>query len=73
MARVFKVKPRKEKRANGIIISPAMEVVVTTKQEASTPFYNGAVELKEAFMRLYGVDIKKGNYSQMDFLIEVIR
>lgn len=73
MAKLFKVTPKKARNVNGVVISPEMEVVVTTKSHTNDPFYNGAVEIKEAFMRVYGVDIKKGYYTKGDFKVEILK
>ena len=59
MSRVFEVTPRRIKRSNGTVLTPEMKVTVTTKMNVSNPFYNGAEEIKEAYMRLYGFDYKK--------------
>jgi len=67
MARVFEVTPKRIKRSNGTVLTPEMKVTVTTKMNVSNPFYNGAEEVKEAYMRLYGFDYKKACYSQSDF------
>ena len=53
MSRVFKVTPKRVKRTNGTVLTPEMEVTVTTQTHTSDPFYNGAKELKEAYMRMY--------------------
>ncbi len=71
MARVFKLIPKRNKSANGEHLTTSMVAVVTTKQATSTPFYNGAVEFKETYMRLYGVDLKKMNASVNDFDFKV--
>ncbi|MDD4990729.1 MAG: DUF6140 family protein [Paludibacter sp.] len=72
MSKLFKVWPKKPRNTNSVIISPAMEVIVTTKSHTGDPFYNGAVEVKEAYMRLYGVDLKKGCYTKGDFEVQVL-
>ena len=56
MSRVFKVKPKRLKKVNGLVLTPEMEVIVTTKINMSDPFSNCAKELKEAYMRLYSFD-----------------
>ena len=48
MLRVFRVTPKRIKRTNGQVLKPEMSVVVTTKAHATSPFTNGAQELKEA-------------------------
>ena len=51
MSRVFQVKPKRLKRSNGTVLTPDMVVTVTTMQHTATPFYNGAKEVQEAYMR----------------------
>ncbi|MCI6370329.1 MAG: DUF6140 family protein [Prevotella sp.] len=67
MTKVFKVVPKRTIRRNGTVLTPEMEIIVTTQQSTSTPFYNGAKELQEAYMRLYAFDYKKACCSVNDF------
>jgi hypothetical protein len=43
---------------------------VTTRSHTATPFYNGAVEIKEQYMRMYQFDYKKAGCSVNDFEFE---
>lgn len=65
--KVFKITPKRIKRVNGTVLTPEMEVTVTTRQHTADPFYNGAVEIKEAYMRLYGFDYKRACCAKNDF------
>ena len=65
--KVFKVTPKRIKRANGTVLTPEMTVTVTTHMHTSTPFYNGAKEVAEAYMRLYGYEYKKACCNANDF------
>jgi len=67
MAKVFRVTPKREKRTNGTVLTPEMSVTVTTVQHVGDPFSNGAKEIKEAYMRLYGFDYKKACCCKNDF------
>ena len=67
MSKVFQVKPKRLKRSNGIVLTPDMVVTVTTMQHTATPFYNGAKEVQEAYMRIYAFDYKKACCNQNDF------
>ncbi|MDR2584624.1 MAG: DUF6140 family protein [Prevotellaceae bacterium] len=67
MSRIFRVTPKRIKRSNGTVLTPDMSITVTTKQNTSTPFYNGAIEVKEAYMRLFLFDYKKACCSSADF------
>lgn len=65
--RVFRVWPKRMKRSNGQIISPEMVVVVTTSTHASTPFVNGAKELKDMYRSMYHCDLSKLAINPGDF------
>ena len=70
MSKVFRITPKRIKRSNGQVLTPEMSITVTTRSHASTPFYNGAVEIKEQYMRIYGFDYKKAGCSVNDFEFE---
>lgn len=67
MSKVFRVIPKRVKRTNGTVLTPDMGVTVTTQIHTSDSFYNGAKEVQEAYMRLYGFDYKKACCSKNDF------
>ena len=67
MSKVFRVTPTRIKRTNGTVLTPEMAVTVTTAMHTSSPFNNGAKELQEAYMRLYGFDYKKACCNPGDF------
>ena len=67
MSRVFQVRPKRIKRVNNTVLTPDMVVTVTTMQHTATPFYNGAKQLQEAYMRIYAFDYKKPCCNQNDF------
>lgn len=67
MSRQFQIIPKRVKRVNGTVLTPEMVVTVTTQQHTATPFYNGAKEVQETYMRLYGFDCKKACCSANDF------
>ena len=51
MSRVFRITPKRIKRANGTLLTPDMVITVTTRQHTTDQFYNGAVEIQEQYMR----------------------
>lgn len=67
MSKVFQVWPKRIKRSNGTVLTPDMEVTVTTLQHTTTQFYNGAKELQEVYMRIYAFDYKKACCYPSDF------
>ena len=67
MSRALQVKPKRIKRSNGTVLTPDMVVTVTTLQHTTNPFYNGAKELQETYMRVYAFDYKKACCKQDDF------
>ena len=70
MSKVFRITPKAVHRANGTVLTPEMSIIVTTKQHTSDPFYNGAVEIQEAYMRQYGFDFKKACCNKGYFTFE---
>ena len=48
MNKVFRITPKRVKRSNGQALTPDMSITVTTRSHPTTPFYNGAAEIKEA-------------------------
>lgn len=57
--KVFRIRPKRIKRTNGTVLTPDMEVTVTTRMHTNDPFYNGGQEVAEMYMRIYGFDYKK--------------
>lgn len=55
-----------------MVLTPDMVVVVTTQSHMLSPFNNGAKELKEVYMRIYGFDYQKANCTKSDFEVEVL-
>lgn len=70
MSKVFRVTPKRIKRTNNTVLTPEMSLIVTTTQHTANPFYNGAKELKLAYMDKYGFDYQKACCSQHDFEFE---
>lgn len=70
MNNVFRITPKRVKRSNGQVLTPEMAITVTTRSHTTTPFYNGAVEIKEQYMCMYQFDYKKANCSVNDFEFE---
>lgn len=63
---VFRITPKRIKRCNGTVLTPDMEITVTVNN-FSDPFYNGAKEIQEMYMRIYGFDYKRANCHKNDF------
>lgn len=70
MSKVFRLTPKRIKRTNGVVLTPEMSIVVTTRQHCTTPFHNGAEEVKEQYMRMYQFDYKKTCCSGNDLNVE---
>ena len=49
-----------------------MAVTVTTDHHTTDPFYNGAKEIKEAYMRQYGFDYSKACCGKNDFEFRIL-
>lgn len=67
MPKQIQIIPKRVKHVNGTVLTPEMVVTVTTQQHTATPFYNGAKEVQETYMRLYCFDYKKACCSANDF------
>lgn len=72
MSRVFRVTPKRIKRTNGTVLTPEMAVTVTTAIHTSSPFYNGAKELQETYMRLYAFDYRRACCNPNDFSFQAL-
>ena len=72
MPKVFEVTPKRAIRRNGQVLTPDMTITVTTRSQTNSPFNNGAMELKEMYLRIYGFDYKKACCSSADFTYEVL-
>lgn len=72
MAKVFQIIPKRIKRTNGTVLTPEMTITVTTAQNVTNPFYNGAKEIKETYMRMYSYDYHKAYCTQGDFEFKVL-
>ena len=55
----FRITTKTRKMSNGIIIEPGMSVEVVTQTFSNPVSTNGGQVVVDAFMRIYGVDIKK--------------
>lgn len=71
MAR-FRITTKHVKNVNGIRIEPGMSVEVITQSMSNPVTINGGQPVIDAFMRIYGIDIKKAGCLNMVEL-EVIR
>lgn len=64
MAR-FIITTKHVKNSNGIRIEPGMRVEVVTQTMSNPVITNGGQVVADAFMRIYGVDIKKAGCLNM--------
>lgn len=67
MAR-FRITTKVRKQSNGIRIEPGMTVEVVTASMSNPVCTNGGTEVANAFMRIYGIDIKKAGCLSMAWL-----
>lgn len=56
---LFKVTTRARKLTNGIMIEPGMSVEISTVSAVNPITANGGQAVADAFMRVYGIDLKK--------------
>lgn len=55
----FKITTKQRKMSNGILIEPGLSVEVITPSYSNPITNNGGQAVADAFMRIYGLDIKK--------------
>lgn len=55
----FKITTKQRKISNGILIEPGLSVEVITQSYSNPITNNGGQAVADAFMRIYGLDIKK--------------
>ena len=56
---LFRITVKQKVRTNGIVLDPGMQVEVVTQSYSDPVHMNGGQVVADAFMRIYGVDIKK--------------
>ena len=56
---LFRITVKQKVRTNGIVLDPGMSVEVSTLSMSDPVHTNGGQSVADAFMRIYGVDIKK--------------
>lgn len=70
---LFQITTKNRKQCNGIHIEPGMSVQVVTQSFSNPVITNGGQQVADAFMRVYGIDIKKaGCLSLVDLNVERI-
>lgn len=68
---IFIITTKVRRQCNGIRIEPGMTVKVVTASMANPVNTNGGIEVANAFMRIYGIDIKKaGCLNCADLIVE---
>ena len=70
MSKVFRITPKTTKRVNNTVLTPEMEIIVTTEHHTQDPFYNGAKEIIAMYMDRYGFDYKRANATKAWFNYE---
>ena len=64
----FRITTKQIKNSNGIRIEPGMTVEVVTQSMSNPVTVNGGQAVADAFMRIYGIDIKKAGALNMTYL-----
>lgn len=67
MAR-FRITTKMMKNSNGVRIEPGMTVEVVTQSMNNPLLTNAGQAVADAFMRIYGIDIKKAGALNMVYL-----
>lgn len=70
---MFQITTKTRKQVNGIRIEPGMSVQVVTQSMSNPVSTNGGTPVIDAFMRIYGIDIKKaGCLNNVDLQVDRI-
>ena len=56
---IFRVTVKRRKNANGVLLEPGMSVDVVTQSFSNPVSTNGGQAVADAFMRVYGIDMKR--------------
>ena len=64
----FIITTKQMKNANGIRIEPGMSVEVVTHSMSNPVLINGGQPVVDAFMRIYGIDIRHADVLSMNYL-----
>lgn len=64
----FIITTKQMKNANGIRIEPGMSVEVITQSMSNPVLVNGGQAVADAFMRIYGIDIRRAGALNMTYL-----
>lgn len=65
---LFRVTVKTSKNTNGVRIERGMTVDVPSNSMSNPVTVNGGQTVADAFMRIYGIDIKKGGALNMAYL-----
>ena len=65
---LFRITVKQSKNSNGVRIEKGMSVEVVTQSMSNPVSTNGGQVVADAFMRLYGIDIKKAGALSMVYL-----
>lgn len=57
----FRITVKQRKNCNGILLEPGMSVEVVTQTYSNPVTTNGGQLVADAFMRIYGIDMKRAN------------
>lgn len=57
----FRITTKLRKMSNGIFVEPGLSVEVITQSYSNPITNNGGQAVADAFMRIYGLDIKKAS------------
>ncbi len=70
---IFQITTKHRKSVNGILIEPGMTVQVVSQSFGNPVCTNGGQPVVDAFMRIYGIDIKKaGCLNMADLEVEKV-
>jgi hypothetical protein len=71
---LFRITAKQNSHSNGLRLEKGMSVQVASKYSSNPIVVNGGQEVQDAFMRIYGLDLKKlGGGGIPAHLLEVVK
>lgn len=65
---IFRITVKTLKNTNGVRLEPGMTVDVVSNSFSNPVITNGGQPVADAFMRIYGIDIKRAGALNMSYL-----
>lgn len=65
---LFQITVKRTTYTNGVRLEPGMSVQISSPSFSNPVITNGGIPVQDAFMRIYGIDLKKAGALNMMYL-----